>query len=65
MITGDVAQECRQTQALLAPPPPLLIKDVYSMLCKIRCELSNLIFLGSWWKHWCLDCIFVVLAKAA
>jgi len=34
---GDVAQECRQTQRLLAPPTPLLIKDIYSALRKIRC----------------------------
>lgn len=33
---GDVAQVCRQTQTLLAPPPPLLIKDVFSALQKIR-----------------------------
>ncbi|WVZ07015.1 hypothetical protein V8G54_020361 [Vigna mungo] len=32
---GDVAQECRQTQRLLAPPTPLLIKDVFSALQKI------------------------------
>ncbi|KDO63180.1 hypothetical protein CISIN_1g0010451mg, partial [Citrus sinensis] len=38
---GDVAQECRQTQALLAPPPPLLIKDVYSMLCKISVQTGS------------------------
>ncbi|KAK3218320.1 hypothetical protein Dsin_012290 [Dipteronia sinensis] len=35
---GDVAQECRQTQSLLAPPPPLLIKDVYSVLHKISVQ---------------------------
>lgn len=33
---GDVAQECRQTQTFLAPPPVLLIKDVFSVLKKIR-----------------------------
>ncbi|KAF7822283.1 DNA ligase 6 isoform X2 [Senna tora] len=33
---GDVAQECRQSQRLLAPPTPLLIKDVFSALQKIR-----------------------------
>ncbi|KAH9739194.1 DNA ligase 6 [Citrus sinensis] len=38
---GDVAQECRQTQALPAPPPPLLIKDVYSMLCKISVQTGS------------------------
>ncbi|KAG6777436.1 hypothetical protein POTOM_017257 [Populus tomentosa] len=37
---GDVAQVCRQTQTLLVPPPPLLIKDVFSALQKIRSELS-------------------------
>lgn len=46
MIVGDVAQECRQTQSLLAPPPPLLIKDVYYVLHKIRYEYANLNF---WW----------------
>lgn len=33
---GDVAQECRQTQPPLFPPPPLLIRDVFSVLKKIR-----------------------------
>lgn len=33
---GDVAQVCRQTQSFLAPPSPLLIKDVFSMLRNIR-----------------------------
>lgn len=33
---GDVAQLCRQKQTLLAPPPPLLIKDVFSMLREVR-----------------------------
>ncbi|XP_052195716.1 DNA ligase 6 isoform X2 [Diospyros lotus] len=32
---GDVAQLCRQTQSLLAPPPPLSIKGVFSTLQKI------------------------------
>lgn len=32
---GDVAQLCRQTQSLLAPPSPLLIQDVFSALRKI------------------------------
>ncbi|KAK9713356.1 hypothetical protein RND81_06G022000 [Saponaria officinalis] len=36
IIRGDVAQECRQTQSLLLPPSPLLIRDVYSVLRKIR-----------------------------
>ncbi|KAK1556406.1 hypothetical protein Q3G72_004547 [Acer saccharum] len=38
---GDVAQECRQTQSLLAPPPPLLIKDVYSVLHKISVQTGS------------------------
>lgn len=38
MLKGDVAQACRQTQTLLAPPSPLLIKDVFSALRKIRYE---------------------------
>lgn len=33
---GDVAQLCRQTQPLLAPPPPLSIQGVFSVLRKIR-----------------------------
>lgn len=33
---GDVAQLCRQTQSLLAPPPALTIQQVYSTLRKIR-----------------------------
>ncbi|CAJ1842765.1 unnamed protein product [Sphenostylis stenocarpa] len=33
---GDVAQECRRTQRLLAPPTPLLIKDFFSALQMIR-----------------------------
>lgn len=33
---GDVALACRQTQRLLAPPSPLLIKDLLSTLRKIR-----------------------------
>lgn len=33
---GDVAQLCRQTQSLLAPPPVLTIQGVYSVLQKIR-----------------------------
>ncbi|XP_058179312.1 DNA ligase 6 isoform X2 [Rhododendron vialii] len=32
---GDVAQLCRQTQSLLAPPPPLSIQGVFSVLWKI------------------------------
>uniref|UniRef100_A0A5B7BRY2 DNA ligase 6 n=1 Tax=Davidia involucrata TaxID=16924 RepID=A0A5B7BRY2_DAVIN len=33
---GDVAQLCRQTQSLLAPPSPLSIRGVFSVLRKIR-----------------------------
>lgn len=47
MVKGDVAQECRQTQTLLAPHSPLFVKDVYSVLRKIRYEYSNLVF-GCW-----------------
>ena len=43
-MKGDVAQVCRQTQSFLAPPSPLLIKDVFSMLRNIRYELLNLAF---------------------
>ncbi|WCJ25293.1 DNA LIGASE 6 [Euphorbia peplus] len=38
---GDVAQVCRQTQSLLAPPPPLLIKDVFSVLRKISVQTGS------------------------
>ncbi|KAL2329535.1 hypothetical protein Fmac_017116 [Flemingia macrophylla] len=38
---GDVAQECRQTQRLLAPPTPLLIKDVFSALQKISVQTGS------------------------
>ncbi|XP_024187828.1 DNA ligase 6 isoform X2 [Rosa chinensis] len=38
---GDVAQACRQTQTLLAPPPPLLIKDVFSALRKISVQTGT------------------------
>ncbi|KAJ6402481.1 hypothetical protein OIU84_014557 [Salix udensis] len=38
---GDVAQVCRQTQTLLAPPPPLLIKDVFSALQKISLQTGS------------------------
>ncbi|KAL9231305.1 hypothetical protein vseg_006547 [Gypsophila vaccaria] len=38
---GDVAQECRQTQTLLLPPPPLLIRDVYSVLRKISVQTGS------------------------
>ncbi|KAJ7975786.1 DNA ligase [Quillaja saponaria] len=38
---GDVAQECRQTQRLLVPPSPLLIKDVFSALHKISLQTGN------------------------
>ncbi|XP_050227399.1 DNA ligase 6 isoform X2 [Mercurialis annua] len=35
---GDVAQVFRQTQTLLAPAPPLLIKDVFSALRRISLQ---------------------------
>ncbi|XP_022771969.1 DNA ligase 6 isoform X3 [Durio zibethinus] len=38
---GDVAQACRQTQTLLAPPPPLLIRDVLSVLRKISLQTGS------------------------
>ncbi|PON77470.1 DNA ligase, ATP-dependent [Parasponia andersonii] len=38
---GDVAQACRQTQTLLAPPSPLLIKDVFSALQKISVQTGS------------------------
>ncbi|XP_023916627.2 DNA ligase 6 isoform X1 [Quercus suber] len=38
---GDVAQECRQTQTLLAPPSPLLIRDVFSALRKISGQTGS------------------------
>lgn len=38
---GDVAQLCRQTQLVLAPPPVLTIQGVYSVLQKIRYALPN------------------------
>ncbi|KAK9700226.1 hypothetical protein RND81_08G224900 [Saponaria officinalis] len=38
---GDVAQECRQTQSLLLPPSPLLIRDVYSVLRKISVQTGS------------------------
>ncbi|KAL2317996.1 hypothetical protein Fmac_031872 [Flemingia macrophylla] len=38
---GDVARECRQTQRLLAPPTPLLIKDVFSALQKISVQTGR------------------------
>uniref|UniRef100_A0A453FCE5 DNA repair metallo-beta-lactamase domain-containing protein n=1 Tax=Aegilops tauschii subsp. strangulata TaxID=200361 RepID=A0A453FCE5_AEGTS len=42
---GDVAQECRQNQTLLAPPRPLSVRDVYSTLRKLRCNIR-------WWECW-------------
>lgn len=39
---GDVAQLCRQTQKLLVPPPPLLVRDVFSSLRKISQVLEVL-----------------------
>ncbi|XP_031395573.1 DNA ligase 6 isoform X1 [Punica granatum] len=38
---GDVAQECRQTQTLLASPSPLLIKDVFSELKRISLQTGG------------------------
>ncbi|XP_020246783.1 DNA ligase 6 [Asparagus officinalis] len=38
---GDVAQECRQTQALLAPPRPLSIRNLFCTLKKISPETGN------------------------
>ncbi|XVF71531.1 hypothetical protein PTKIN_Ptkin12aG0045500 [Pterospermum kingtungense] len=38
---GDVAQACRQTQTLLAHPPPLLIRDVFSVLRKISLQTGS------------------------
>lgn len=38
---GDVAQLCRQTQKLLVPPSPLLIKDVFSVLRKISVQTGS------------------------
>ncbi|PKA59712.1 DNA ligase 1 [Apostasia shenzhenica] len=38
---GDVAQECRHTQKLLAPPPPLSICNLFSMLRRISAETGS------------------------
>ncbi|XP_047317657.1 DNA ligase 6 [Impatiens glandulifera] len=38
---GDVAQLCRQTQSLLAPPPPLSIQHVFSVLRKISIQTGG------------------------
>ncbi|XXG83806.1 hypothetical protein AAC387_Pa10g1480 [Persea americana] len=38
---GDVAQACRQTQSLLAPPCPLSIQQVFSVLRKISMETGS------------------------
>ncbi|KAJ8761208.1 hypothetical protein K2173_001264 [Erythroxylum novogranatense] len=38
---GDVAQMCRQTQTLLAPPSPLLIRNVFSVLQKISQQTGS------------------------
>ncbi|KAL4582488.1 hypothetical protein LXL04_007038 [Taraxacum kok-saghyz] len=38
---GDVAQLCRQTQKLLAPPTPLSIRRVYSVLREISVQTGN------------------------
>ncbi|KAF7134411.1 hypothetical protein RHSIM_Rhsim08G0084300 [Rhododendron simsii] len=43
---GDVAQLCRQTQSLLAPPPPLSIQGVFSVLWKIRYGLNDMIMVS-------------------
>jgi hypothetical protein len=40
-FVGNVAQECRQNQTLLAPPRPLSIRDVYSTLRKLRYYLQS------------------------
>lgn len=38
---GDVAQLCRQTQSLLAPPVALTIRGVYSTLRRIRYDFDS------------------------
>ncbi|KAA8530607.1 hypothetical protein F0562_005316 [Nyssa sinensis] len=38
---GDVAQLCRQTQSLLAPPSPLSIRGVFSVLRKISVQTGS------------------------
>ncbi|CAA7030310.1 unnamed protein product [Microthlaspi erraticum] len=38
---GDVAQLCRQTQKLLVPPPPLLLRDVFATLRKISVQTGT------------------------
>lgn len=38
---GDVAQLCRQTQSLLAPPPVLTIEGVFSVLRKISAQTGS------------------------
>ncbi|CAN4079927.1 unnamed protein product [Withania somnifera] len=38
---GDVAQLCRQTQSLLAPPVPLTIRGVYSALRRISLQAGS------------------------
>ncbi|XP_058087232.1 DNA ligase 6 [Magnolia sinica] len=38
---GDVAQLCRQTQSLLAPPHPLSIREVFAVLRKISTEAGS------------------------
>ncbi|KAK9116185.1 hypothetical protein Sjap_015132 [Stephania japonica] len=38
---GDVAQLCRQTQSLLAPPRKLSIQEVFTVLQKISIETGN------------------------
>lgn len=49
---GDVAQEIRQTQALLAPPSPILINHLCCILREIRydpyqIQLENVNFICS------------------
>ncbi|KAD4888374.1 hypothetical protein E3N88_20447 [Mikania micrantha] len=38
---GDVAQRCRQTQKLLAPPAPLSVRGVYSALREISVQTGS------------------------
>lgn len=46
LCKGDVAQLCRQTQSLLAPPPPLSIQGVFSVLWKIRYGLNDMVMVS-------------------
>lgn len=68
---GDVAQLCRQTQKLLVPPPPLLVRDVFSTLRKISVQSGwtyevkrNKLCTISYWLHLPIDhiqipCLFL------